>query len=301
MKFSLAVGNPPFQKNLHLYLIDTIIPHITGEGCFLHPARWFEDPLAEQKKGTDKVRFKGLVDRLEDVKIMDRESVKDKFNITFNGELMISKMKPGKTGKDIRIYSKMAQKCIDVIVSYAKDHNLAMVADKNKKDGWRVEIKAITPPDPNIGVMTEYGRKCQGNLFAMNKVNVFYNGFDRNGVEWMKTRKQTMGKKESGAPFPDSIKFRTEKEAINFVKSCNTNFYNNILYLLKMDMHTPLNFLPWMGDYSHPWTDEDYCRFFAKIGMDRECQKWMCRDVYDYRIKDYIKEEHKLSINALAS
>lgn len=232
---------------------------------------------------------------------MDRESVKDQFNITFNGDLMISKMKPEKTGKEIRIYSEMAQKCIDLIEGYAKDHNLAMVADKNRRDGWRVEIKTDFPSDPHVGVNTEYSRKFQCNLFAMNKVNIFHNGFDRNGVEWMKTRKQTKGKKYPGEPFPHSIKFRSEKEAINFEKSCNTNFYNNILYLLKHNSHIPLRFLPWMGDYSHPWTDDDYCRFFAKIGMDRECQKWMCRDVYDYRIKDYIKEEHKLSINAFAS
>ena len=60
------------------------------------------------------------------------------------------------------------------------------------------------------------------------------------------------------------------------------------MYLFKLDMHTPFKFLPWMKDYSHTWTDEDYCKFFAKYGMSEECQKWMCRDVDDYRIKDFI-------------
>ena len=63
------------------------------------------------------------------------------------------------------------------------------------------------------------------------------------------------------------------------------------MYLFKLDMHTPFKFLPWMKDYSHAWTDEDYCKFFAKYGMSEECQKWMCRDVYDYRIKDFVDYE----------
>lgn len=293
MLFAIAIGNPPFKKNLHLQVINSVIPHIDN-GCFIHPARWFEDPLTGYKNRTDKVKFKDVVDRLEDVKIIDKKNANKKFGITFNGELMISKVGSMHEGKDIRIYSETAQKCIDVILAYSKNQNLGQHVEKNKIDGWRVQVKEITPLDPHIDSMTEYSRKCQSNLFAMNKVNVFHNGF-YGATEWMKTRRQTLGKKVSGDPIPESIKFRTKKEAVNFEESCNTNFYNNILYLLKLDMHTPLNFLPWMDDYSHPWTDKDYCRFFGEIGLDRECQKWMCREVYDYRIKDFIKKGHTAS------
>lgn len=290
MLFSTIVGNPPFKKNLHLQIIESIIPYLKeeeGVGCFIHPARWLEDPLADLKKNSDKVRFKSIVDRLDDVKIMDIKTGNDIFGVTINGEMMISKVRSFPTGKDIKIYSDTAQKCVDAIISYSMKNNLGNHIEKNKREGWRVQIQTLTAIDPHIGSMSAYSRKFQCNLFGMNKVNVFHNGYDGD-IEWMKTRKQTKGQKSSGAPFPHSIKFRTEEEAINFEKSCNTNFYNNILYLMKLDMHTPINYLPWMGDYSHPWTDKDYCRFFAKIGMDRECQKWMCRDVYDYRKKDFI-------------
>ena len=288
MQYAVAVGNPPFKKNLHLKIISSIIPLIdNGVSCFIHPARWFEDPLEGYKKNSDKIRFRGIFDRLEEVKVIDKKTVNKQFGIAFNGEFMISKLKATPTGKDIKVYSEMARKCIDAIVEYSKDSNLGMHIEKNKINGWRVQVKAITPLDPHIDSNTEYSRKCQCNVFAMNTVNVFYDGYDGD-TEWMKTRRQTQGKKESGAPFPESIKFKTRKEAVNFEESCNTNFYNNILYLLKLDMHTPLNFLPWMGDYNHPWTDADYCRFFGKLGLDRECQRWMCRDVYDYREKDFI-------------
>ena len=104
----------------------------------------------------------------------------------------------------------------------------------------------------------------------------------------MKLRNKNQYTKESGSPFPHSIKFKSKEEALNFQASCRTKFYNNIMYLFKLDMHTPFKFLPWMKDYSHTWTDEDYCKFFAKYGMSEECQKWMCRDIDDYRIKDLI-------------
>ena len=198
------------------------------------------------------------------------------------------------TRKKIEPYSDEARECIDVIVSYSKTHNLEGRVDVNQVDGWRVQIKALTAIDPHIHSMSEVDRKGQCNVFGMNRHNVFYNGFDGD-VEWMKTRRQTTGKKVSGSPLPYSIKFKSEDEARNFEKSCSTNFYQNIVYLLKCDMHTPLKYLPWMGDYTHPWTDEDYCRFFGALGMSEECQRWMCREVYDYRVKDFIRKDCSLS------
>ena len=80
MQFATTVGNPPFG-NLHLKIIDSVIPHIAddGTGCFIHPARWYEDPLAKYKKNSDQVKFKRIVERLEDVKIMETKEVETSF------------------------------------------------------------------------------------------------------------------------------------------------------------------------------------------------------------------------------
>lgn len=294
MKYSVTMGNPPFARSLHLKIIDAVIPQMEedGVGCFVHPARWLEDPLSGLKKNPDKVKFKGVVDRLGDVKIIDTRTADAMFRIKINGDLMVSLVKSKPTRKETRVFSDMAQSCIDVLMSYSKDNNLSLHTEQNKIDGWRVQVKELLASDPHIDSISVYHRKNQCNLFGLNKVNVFYNGF-ADGVEWMKTRRQTTGKKSSGDPLPYSIKFKSELEARNFEKSCSTNFYQNIVFLLKCDMHAPLRFLPWMGDYSHPWTDEDYCRFFEALGMSTECQRWMCREVYDYRVKDFIRENHK--------
>ena len=293
MRFSTIAGNPPFG-NLHLKIIDNVLPLIDdgGTGCFIHPARWYEDPQAKYKRNSDLVKYNGIVERLEDVKIMDTMTVERLFGITRNGDLMIStvRSKPGE--EKIELYDDMVKDALDVILPYSTKHNLEEHIDENQVDGWRVQIKALTAIDPHIHSMSETDRKGQCNVFGMNQHNVFYNGFEGD-VEWMNTRRQTTGKKAPGSPIPFSIKFKSEKEARNFEKSCNTNFYQNIMYLMKCDMHSPLKYLPWMGDYSHPWTDGDYCLFFGTLGMSPECQRWMCRDVFDYRIKDFIKENHK--------
>ena len=293
MRYGVVVGNPPFARNLHLKIIDNVIPHLEegGTGCFVHPARWLEDPLANHKKNSDRQKFKGIVDRLDDVKIIDIKTANAQFGITVNGELMISTVKSRPTGKDTRVFSDMALDCLDVILPYSIENNLEQFVEQDKVDGWRVQIKALTAIDPHINSMSETDRKGQGNVFGGNKHNVFYDGFEGD-IEWMYTRKQTTGKKAPESPLPFSIKFRSEQEARNFEQSCSTNFYQNIVYMMKCDMHSPLKYLPWMGDYTHPWTDMDYCRFFGSLGMSEGCQTWMCREVYDYRVKDFIRKEH---------
>jgi hypothetical protein len=117
-----------------LKIIDSIIPHIAedGEGCFIHPARWYEDPLAKYKKNSDQVKFKRIVDRLEDVKIMETREVETAFGITRNGDLMISRLKSRPTGKKIEIYDDMVKEALDIILPYTKEHNLDEHIEESK-------------------------------------------------------------------------------------------------------------------------------------------------------------------------
>ena len=291
MKFDIVVGNPPYSGNLHLKIINTVINHLTEDGVasFIHPARWLQDPLAEYKKGSDKIKFKNIVDRLEDVKVIDHEISTNIFKISYNGELMISYISGKIQKKNITIYSDLFNESFDIVCSYAKNNNLLKYVEKDKIDGWRCDIKEMCPIISIPGRNDEWARtSC---VKVIPNVAVFLDGKDKDGRDWTTVRAKGIASKKEGTPFPNSIKFNDEETALNFQKSCNTNFYKNWIQMVKLDMHTPLKFLPWMEDYSHPWTDEDYCKFFGNLGMSEECQKWMCRDVYDYRIKDFISYE----------
>ena len=136
MRYDVIAGNPPFG-HLHLKVIDAAIPHIAedGTGCFIHPARWYEDPHAKHKKTSDQVKFKGVVDRLDDVEIMDTITVEKTFGITRNGDLMISTVKSRPTGKKIEIYDDMVKEALDIILPYSTEHNLDEHIDETCADG----------------------------------------------------------------------------------------------------------------------------------------------------------------------
>ena len=285
--FDVVVGNPPFSKNLHLKIIDKAVRHLTEDGvsCFIHPARWYIDPLYKYKKNCDRLKFSYIVDRLDDVKLIDVLTMNRKFGIQMNCELMISKIRGYITNKTLDVYDRFSRECIDIVLPYCEKNNLGKFCEKEKIDGWRVQINRIVPFKSEIKRKDFSARKACVNV--VQDKSVFYDGFDGD-VCWNNVRYRNQYSKNVLIPLPYSIQFKTEQEAINFKDSCRCNFYFNMVQMLKVDLNTPIEYLPWMQDYTHPWTDKDYCEFFGRLGMSRECQEWMCRDVYDYRVKDYI-------------
>lgn len=285
--FDCIVGNPPYSKNLHLQIIDKAIRHLSEEGaaCFIHPARWYLDPLYKYKKNCDRLKFKHIVDRLDYVKLIDMKGVNSLFGININSELMISSFMSG-TNKCIKPFNRLCYECLDIVLPYVEKNNIFNKIDIDLVKGFRCEVKEIVPFIVTCSRYDSYARNVCVKVVPDKAV--FYNGYDEYGNYWTTVRANNHIKKDIGTPFPHSIEFNTKEEALNFQKSCQTNFYKKWIQIVKVDMHTPLKFLPWMNDYSRTWTDKDYCEFFGKLGMSRECQEWMCNDVYDYRVKDFI-------------
>ena len=52
MNFDHIIMNPPYDKNLHLKILQEAIKH-SDDVVNLSPIRWLQDPLAEYKKNSD--------------------------------------------------------------------------------------------------------------------------------------------------------------------------------------------------------------------------------------------------------
>ena len=85
-----------------------------------------------------------------------------------------------------------------------------------------------------------------------------------------------------------SIKFNTREEALNFQKSCDTEFCKNWNFIMLSK-----NYCIVPPSFDKVWTNEDYCKFFKLT--DEESQL-MCQKIYDYRkekffINNYISND----------
>ena len=59
-----------------------------------------------------------------------------------------------------------------------------------------------------------------------------------------------------------NIKFATRGERDNFYDSWNTKTLRWMFNNMKTDIHANIQFLPWLGDYTHVWTDDDLYKYF---------------------------------------
>lgn len=293
MNFDVVLGNPPYNGNLHLQVIDSVRSFMSelGLGVYIHPARWYEDPVSCLKKGADRVKFNEITKRLQAVKLIDYTSANSKFGIANNGDLMISIVSASECQEEPRIHSAVAEEAISILTKFVKEHNIqSLNPEENKINGIRVRVSEMVPLATmnQSGATTETApiRNCIGTTAYIDGKNVETNKF------WTEERTKTGRYKQDGSPFPWSVKFDSVEHAKNFAKSCHCEFFWNWTYLVKLDMHTPFKFMPLMDNYDQPWDNARYCKFFEDYyGMSKECQAWMCRSKDDYRVKDYIEYE----------
>ena len=95
MKFDCIIMNPPYNRGLHLKILDEAIKHLKDEKSNvvnLSPVRWLQDPLAKYKKNSDLKRFEESVAKhIESLDIIDKGISGDAFNIGINSDLGIYK------------------------------------------------------------------------------------------------------------------------------------------------------------------------------------------------------------------
>ena len=251
--------NPPYSGNLHLKILSHLISlYQDAEIVNLSPIRWLQDPLAEYKKNSNWFRFENIRKKIENLDIISDIDAQDIFNAGFLSDLGIYHITENGGWK--REENTIIEKIINKGCKTLKD-----VIEENKVDGWRVRVSEMRPAPsfaPNSNVYINFTYYTTSSVRSW----VYKDGFTPDGKTYWtdhNTVKGSRDKSQVGDFIPLSIHFNTQEDAVNFENSTKTKFHRYMISKMKTDAHFPFKFVPFMGDYSHPWTDEMLYEYFG--------------------------------------
>lgn len=248
MKFDHIIMNPPYCRNLHLKILNEAINH-SDDVVNLSPIRWLQDPLAEYKRNPDFNKFKCIREHIESIEIISSSEAQKAFSIEIFSDLGVYHINKDGGFDAINFWKltrTLAQNMMLTKLISLKD-TIANHYEKNKRDGIRV-------PMTDIG-----GNRGYRNVYK--ELSYVIDGC-KDGRDWTKCKNMGGYEKPEGCPLPLSIKFNTVTEAQNFYDSFFTRFYTWLCNITKMNQHLHPNLLPWLGDYTHPWSDTDLYKYF---------------------------------------
>ena len=251
MNFDHIIMNPPYDKNLHLKILKEAMQH-SKEIVNLSPIRWLQDPLAEYKKNSDFKKFEDIIRRIKDLEVVPASYAEKLFNIglPFNlGVYHITKNGNWKNEFRSPLLNKMVKKCLE---SSLKDHIII-----DDLDGISLLISLFTGGrDGGLEEETPFMMKRE-KCFFTNKVN------DITEKTYLEQRTETAWGNVKPKGENTNIKFSTKEERENFYSSWNTKCLRWLFNKEKVSASVHPQFLPYLGDYTHPWTDEMLYEYFG--------------------------------------
>ena len=296
MTINRVLMNPPFNKTLHLQVLETVIKSCCEnhncEVVNISPANWLIDIKNNSRKTFEYV----YASMAKTPIFIDGITAGKCFGISLPDGLAISTYNSASI-KTNTVNNIIPQHVFDIIDKIKSKHlsTLSAHIEKDKINGWRVEVKPQLPTGVDLSHLNTDSKfhKQRGGKICPD-ISVFNNGYYKDGRKWFDTREK--GKTYVGnEPLPCSLAFIDETSAINFHNSCHTNFYKNLVFICRLNVAPRLELLPYMGDainpltnlkgYESAWTDEAFCKFFD---LTKEESEFMCRKVDDYRVKDFI-------------
>ena len=262
MKFDVAIMNPPYDGNLHLKILEKVIP-IADKVVNISPVSQLVNCVNTFKAGKNDTKkyFVGIGKHLKSCgKIFSIEEALQIFTgarITNPLAIQVYEISYNSIEECERVNSHNGMKAIvKKVYDYSHDvDNIENHLQSNKKDGYRIKFGRI-----GGGTWTAF-RPHTLDAFK----EVIYDGLLTDGrPHWQMCSVNQYTKKTE--ELPESLPFTTKAEAQNFIDSYNTKFLKTCLGFLHVDMHIHPEYLPYMPDYTQPWTDKRFCEYFEITG-----------------------------------
>lgn len=256
LNFDAVIMNPPYDRNTHLKILDNVINEFPdAEVVNLSPIRWLQDPTAEYKKNSDFKKFENIRNHIEDLESMDVQEAGRIFGAWISTDLGYYHLtkRGGWQPEENKLLKKMIDKKNDTI----KNHIIV-----DDLDGTSLLIAVLSGNHgKNFSSISEGAKKG----FNLSKDRAFYTNKrnETTNETYEEYRKRTAwgvcGVKSENT----NIKFNSREERDNFYDSWNTKTLRYMFGAMMIaDNHVHVEFLPWLGDYTRPWTDKDLYEYF---------------------------------------
>ena len=281
MNFDKVIMNPPYMRTLHLQITRKAIEHCDS-AVILQPAEWVMNKEWETRQRCVLRRFVDIAGKITSFERLNRRNLAVRFeeqcgDETSLLELAIFTYSKGaennywKTFWQLR-YSDDEIRILDCVKSKTKKSFIEVIDKGEKTDGIRVPMKHML--------------FCTGWVFRSVPQPIVYFKYFKyaidnkvNGVNY----RRYLCSKSSGtraimkrlnidldSPMKFSVKFNTIREAENFYDSLNTNFVKYVIYLNTQNQNVYWHRIPFMEDYSMPWTDQRFYDYFGICSNDRK-------------------------------
>ena len=240
-KFDIAIMNPPYDKNLHLKILEKVIP-IADKVVNISPSTWAAKHNINLPKGKYRKIFNN---KIESFTFIPHNEINDIFgtgNSIENGSIIVF----SKNGTfDIESYgfnSAEEHNLFKKIDFYSKEECITMSAAKNGKFGGTAEMFRTNRPTFYVPIYAWHGGK---------------NCYDACVI-------QDKNKIEKGCSY---FKFNSVNEVNNFENSLKTNFMNWFYKaFIEPGDNKTANYMFRMKDYTQPWDDKRFCAYFGITG-----------------------------------
>ena len=284
MKFDICLMNPPYYRSTHLKFLEKAIK-ISDNVISIQPIRWLEEKVGRYKKNSAYNKYKESIAKyIKDLEIITAEEAEKKFNAAFSFNLGI----------------------------YLCDKNGGYDIDKLTSND--IVNKVFEKMDDNIGEHIEFSEPKKSIVVSLitggnngrNKVIDLYfqnSDYDRyiydadgkrldNGLTFKQNREKTAWGNVKVRGEQTNIKFNNLDECINFFNYTRTYLFRYIFNQITSDVQVQAKFLPFMKDYSRPWTNKRLYNYFNITNKEQKhIEEYIDKIEADIWVK--VKEEEK--------
>lgn len=248
MAFDVIIMNPPYDRNLHLKILEKVIP-MANKVINISPVRWLQDPFAPYSKRSDYCKFENSISKkIESIDMIPANDASKQFDASFTMNLGIYVC--GQGGYNYRHNDPLVTKIVEKI----NESNWSKCAYSKKYSNvlkpYQIIVSGIHSANAKFALLCNtYSAQLQTSAPNMNSHN-----------------------SNNSCLFD----FDTEEERKNFYNCYCHPFIEYICRWWRVNANIYSVKVPYFGDYTHSW---DYKDFFEWFDLTKEEQTRVMKEI----------------------